>query len=260
MCNQDNSGNRSVLERLSWELKKCTACKFVYLQNPPAYEALRESLSWQKSWIEEKKRRRDEEPVLHKIQDIAHSIFKPKRRDKLTTLVGKYVRQGYLLDVGCGDGHRSKPLSKQLITFGVEIEEEAARKADELFAKRGGLAVCAPAVDGINEFADEFFDGAIMYAYLEHEIQPLDILERVNKKLRRGGKLIIKVPNYGCINRRVRGIKWCGFRFPDHVNYFTPRTLSLALHRTGYLIEKFGILDRFPLSDNMWLVAKRTYQ
>jgi hypothetical protein len=75
--------------------------------------------------------------------------------------------------------------------------------------------------------------------------------------LRPGAPLIIKVPNYGCLNRMVSGGKWCGFRYPDHVNYWTPKTLKKIIEDTGLEIVRFNIKDRFPTSDNMWLIARK---
>ena len=129
--------------------------------------------------------------------------------------------------------------------------------ANEAFAERGGFAVCASAIRGAGEFENEFFDGTIMYGYLEHEIKPLQIMKKVSEKLAPGGKLIVKVPNYASINRIVRGKNWCGYRLPYHVNFFTPKTLSLTLKKAGFATIRFGILDRLPVSDNMWLVAKK---
>ena len=74
--------------------------------------------------------------------------------------------------------------------------------------------------------------------------------------MRDGARLIVKVPNFASWNRRLRGDAWCGFRFPDHVNYFTPETLTLLLRETGFRVARFGVFDRLPTSDTMWLVAE----
>lgn len=110
---------------------------------------------------------------------------------------------------------------------------------------------------GLHVFEEESFDGMVMYAYLEHEVQPAAVLAAAQGKLRRGGSLIIKVPNHACVNRAVRGLRWCGYRLPDHVNYFTPSTLTRMLREAGLEVVRFNALDRFPTSDNMWLVARR---
>lgn len=255
LCDYDNNAEEVLIRNFSWNLKKCAQCGFVYIEDVPLYEALQESFSWQQSWRREKERRQQEEKALHKVQDILRSTIKKFKRDKLTDFVHGYIKKGNVLYVGCGVGHRVKHWSTEIIPFGIEIEPEAAAKSDVLFSKRGGRVVCAPGLDGVDEFDDGFFEGVVMYAYLEHESKPVEVLKKTKDKMKQMAKLIIKVPNYGCINRRFRGMKWCGYRFPDHVNYFTPDTLQKVLNAAGYDIEKFGFLDHLPTSDNMWMVT-----
>ena len=69
--------------------------------------------------------------------------------------------------------------------------------------------------------------------------------------------IVIKVPNYASINRSVRGPKWAGFRWPDHVNYFTPSTLRKMADKAGFGIRRMGLADRFPLSDSMYAVLSK---
>jgi SAM-dependent methyltransferase len=94
-----------------------------------------------------------------------------------------------------------------------------------------------------------------MRGYLEHETSPRPVLEHVARVLRPGGRAVIQVPNYGSLNRHVRGVRWCGFRFPEHVNYFEPRSLKQMVLEAGLDIVRFWIRDRLPLSDRMWMVA-----
>lgn len=88
-------------------------------------------------------------------------------------------------------------------------------------------------------------------------MNPKPVLGELHRVLKPGGVAIIKVPNYGSINRRVMGAKWCGFRFPDHLNYFTPASLTAMVRDCGYRVRRFGILDRMPTSDNMWMIAEK---
>ena len=96
-----------------------------------------------------------------------------------------------------------------------------------------------------------------MQSYLEHEINPQDVLKGALRVLKKGGLAIIKVPNFNCWNRHLRQNNWCGFRFPDHVNYFSPQTLKKIVLDSGFSIYRFNLADRSPLSDNMWMIVEK---
>ena len=75
--------------------------------------------------------------------------------------------------------------------------------------------------------------------------------------VKKSGLVVVKAPNYAALNRRVMGAGWCGFRFPDHVNYFTPKSLAEMGARAGFkTVQRF--VDRLPTSDNMWAVLTPT--
>ena len=96
-----------------------------------------------------------------------------------------------------------------------------------------------------------------MQSYLEHEINPQEVLKGAFRVIKKSGFVIIKVPNFNCWNRYLRKENWCGFRFPDHVNYFTSNTLKKMVLDAGFLIHQFNLADQSPLSDNMWMVLKK---
>jgi len=140
---------------------------------------------------------------------------------------------------------------------GIEISEGLAHEAQELLAARGGSIINAPAVEGLASFPTGKATGVLMRSFLEHEHKPIELLTHAERVLQPGGIAIIKVPNFASINRRVMGSRWCGFRFPGHVNHFTPASLRAMVEDAGFGVMSFNALDRFFLSDNMWLVARK---
>jgi len=101
-------------------------------------------------------------------------------------------------------------------------------------------------------------DVVIMSSFLEHESQPLELLKRIHPILASDGVIILKVPNFASWNRILRGRKWCGFRFPDHVNYFTPKTLKQLAQNANFTITRQSFFDRFPFNDSMYAVLKKS--
>jgi hypothetical protein len=45
-------------------------------------------------------------------------------------------------------------------------------------------------------------------------------------------------------------------RDPDHLNYFTPKSLGMMADRAGFETN-FGLSGRLPMSKNMWAVLTR---
>lgn len=262
VCGADNRDRNPLTEsREPWRLKQCGECQFVYLENAPLYAELTETFAWEKTCAAERHARRQREPVIAALSSarkrLAGWLLKRRKGGKLYQLIHEYVDGGRILDVGCGGGLLIQNLERRFTPFGIEISQQLACESQKVFGTRGGNVVHEPALSGLGQFADNFFDGVLMRAYLEHEREPAAVLAETWRVLKPAGCVLIKVPNYGCWNRPVRGSRWCGYRFPDHVNYFTPRSLRRVLEDNAFVVARCGWFDRLPTNDNMWLVARK---
>ncbi len=257
-CYTDNSAvKRLPLGPKKWPLKTCAACGFTYLEKAAAYVEMEENLAWEKTSKEETARRAAEEPSITKVSTAAKKFRAEKiKRDKLGDLITRQVRgEGTVVDIGCANGRALKALSDRFPVAGVEISKALAAKARKNVPQAN--IVQADAVSGLRQLEENSCACVIMSSFLEHEIEPRLLLAETLRVLRPGGVSIIKVPNYGCLNRRFRKKKWCGFRFPDHVNYFTPRGIVAMARSTGFEIRRFRFQDRHPFSDNLWIVIAK---
>ena len=254
----------SHLAPAPWKIVKCLDTNLVYLQNPPHYEHLEEDLAWEKTRDIEKKKRIKDEPIRSAISDRFKKLKGLTKRNKMRSMikshVTKIVAQGdiMMVDVGCAEGQTlintiaelPKNLSERCIPNGVEISRNLADYAKKNAPK--GHWVCNNAVDGVLEFEDNSIDIVVLRSFLEHEINPVGLLKNAFNKLKIGGVILIKVPNFNSLNRLLRKEKWCGFRHPDHVNYFTPETLVKTCKKAGYENIKMSIFDKQILSDSMY--------
>ena len=239
----------------SWDIKTCPQCGFTYLENVPVYPLLENHYAWERTSQEELERRRKSRPLERRISEVAKQFRRRVlKRDKLGKWLRRYIRPGNVLDVGCGTGHVLEMLPESYLPFGIEISKDLAESSQKRVKKRGGKIVHANAIEGVKTFSKDFFSGALLSAFLEHESNPVSLLRELYPVLKKNAGVIIKVPNYSSWNRRVLRNHWCGFRYPDHVNYFTPQTLNRLVIDCGYRIGRFNFWDRFPLSDNMWML------
>jgi hypothetical protein len=53
------------------------------------------------------------------------------------------------------------------------------------------------------------------------------------------------------------GKRWCGFRYPDHLNYFTARSLREMGEKCGFSVS-YGLKGRIPTNDNLHAVFRKT--
>ena len=258
-CGQDNTQLApSEFGDQDWPIKACTACQFVYLETAPVYERLSEEFAWEKTSAAETGRRFSEEPIRQSVSKALKALRRRfLKRDKLGWLIRHYLQAGNVLDIGCASGGIMKKLDMIYIPYGVEISKTLAMHAHAVATARGGYVIHDNAVSGLAQFPEAHFTGIVMSAFLEHEVQPRALLSEAFRSLKAGGRCIIKVPNFASLNRIVRGKKWCGFRLPDHVNYFTPANLTAMCQAVGFEIKKFGIADQLPISDNMWIVIQK---
>ena len=258
LCGTDNRRAAPLaFSRGTWRLKSCGQCQLVYLENALEYEELSVNHTWTKSRLAERKLRdtswRD---VAGRPWRITHKWLRSLLpRQKATRLIDHFVPSGRVLDVGCGNGTMLRRLPR-FIPCGIEIDARAAGKARAFVESRGGQLIHADGLSGLKSLADQTIDGILMHSYLEHENQPLEVLKEAARVLAPGGAIVIKVPNFACWNRRLLGRAWPGFRFPDHVNYFTPQTLRAIVAAAGLSVVRCDWTDRMPTSDNVWLVGQ----
>jgi len=239
-----------------WQVKTCPGCGFVYTDPAPDYSALSHVMAWERTTKVEEQRRAEARPISSPLSKATRFRLRLLPRRQAHDLIARYAAPGNVIDIGCGSGERSLDLSDDFVPYGIEISDALAAKAKIILASRGGTAIHAPASDGLNQFTDGFFTGATLRAYLEHEAQPKAVLNALYRVLAPRGIAIVKVPNYGSLNRRVMGRNWCGFRWPDHLNYFTPKSLAAMAGAAGFTC-RFGVLGALPTSDNMWAVLRR---
>jgi SAM-dependent methyltransferase len=138
--------------------------------------------------------------------------------------------EGRLLDVGCAGGwdlQRFQEMGWKVT--GVEFSPTAASVA------RARLG-CEVLVGDFEEvpLRDGTFDVVRFSHTLEHLPSPRRALERAHRVLRPEGRLFIEVPNVASLDRRIFGRHWAGWRLPQHLYHFTPKTLRRLLVRTGF--------------------------
>lgn len=251
-CGSASFGRSKNYSKDTWRVGDCGECGFTFLQNVPVYDRLIDEFAWEKSRPAETARRYKERPVTARLSMAFRRARKPFRASE-QDLFTRLFKPGPVLDVGCGNGER---IPEVFTPYGIELSKQLCENANGRMKPRGGHVVHAPAVEGIGEFDPNFFTGIILRSFLEHEWQPKELLEGAHKVLRDDGALFIRVPNFASYNRKVRGPQWCGFRYPDHVNYFTPDSLSRMAADCGFGMQLLNPV-KISIDDNIKAVLTK---
>jgi len=234
-----------------WDMVTCAACNLVYLRNPAEYAALEEDFAWEKTYEEKKTATEGSTPISPYVRTIRTKLGLTRDR---TAAFRRWFHDGHVLDIGCGDGARIKP---PMTPYGIELSTALHARADSEMRKSGGYCIHGAGAEAIWKFDEGQFDGIVMFSYLEHETNVMSVLRGARRALKDNGRVFVRVPNYGSLNRKAIGPKWCGFRYPDHVNYFTLATLKNAARRAGFLATLINRIT-LPLDDNVSVLLRKS--
>jgi hypothetical protein len=232
---------------------QCGDCDLAYLDCLPPQHEFEDERAWEVSSVSHAEQRSRDYPIMNVLENSTRfrMHLRELTRREPKRILARHVRPGPVLDLGCGAGIHLIPPPAGLVPYGVEISKSLAAAADAAFQKFGGKCVQAPAAAGLDQFTRGFFHGAMLIGYIEHEFYPLEALVHLRAALADDATVVMKTPNYASLNRRLMGKRWSGFRFPDHVNYFTPETLREIARRAGFSTH-YGLTDRNPVSDSLW--------
>lgn len=134
-----------------------------------------------------------------------------------------------LLEIGCGPGYFLDEARRAGVARVVGIDrnpwavEEARRRGIE--AHVGSIDVLLP---------EDAFDAIVMLDLIEHVADPVPFLAEVRARLRPGGRVFLMTPNIRSALARVAGRRWVSFKIPEHLYYYSPRSMRTLLARSGF--------------------------
>jgi len=148
--------------------------------------------------------------------------------------VPRYVPDGRLLDIGCAwGGYLSRMRDLGWEVHGIELNPGAAGFArDELDMKN---VHCGSFND--LDYPEEYFDVVHMSMALEHLHHPFQALKKISSLLRRGGQLIVSVPDVSGFEMRLFRDKCYTLQVPQHLSHFSPETLSRFMEKAGFTVD-----------------------
>lgn len=153
--------------------------------------------------------------------------------------IGKYMKGGRILDIGCGRGLFLNIMRKNgWNVTGVESDKETASYVSNTY----GIDVVAgsPSEWG---FPDRSFDVITLSHVLEHIPDPAGMVGACRRLLKERGLLVVAVPNISSLQASVGKGAWFHLDVPYHLCHFSENGLSSLLRRNSFEILKVRRFD-----------------
>jgi 2-polyprenyl-3-methyl-5-hydroxy-6-metoxy-1,4-benzoquinol methylase len=185
--------------------------------------------------------------AMEMAQGYAHDL----REGRALQLI-RVEPEGAILDAGCYDGTFLASLGWKR-AYGIELSPSLAAIAE----KRGITVKVADLNDGIPSFGFEF-DGAFAGEVVEHVLNPVAFLAALNKRIKKGGFLVLTTPNLASLRARMElafGKRPAQMTYFHHY-LFTLRDIRRALEATGFEVERVRGTYVFFSSRNVPLLQR----
>lgn len=158
-----------------------------------------------------------------------------KRYHAILDRFEQMARPGRLLDVGCGIGHfLAVAESRGWEAVGLEVSGSGLQQLTRLKAEQGWrFQVCGEDLLRAN-FLEGSFKAVTLFEVLEHLIDPMANLRKINTLLEQGGIIYLTTPNFDSLSRYALAGRWRSIT-PEHLYLFNPRTLRSCLEAAGFI-------------------------
>ena len=153
-----------------------------------------------------------------------------KRYHQLLNEFEKYRKTNRLLDVGCGRGLFLDEAKKRgWEVYGTELSEETTK-----ICREKGINMFYGSLNETS-FEPSSFDVITSLEVIEHINTPKNEIKSFKNLLRSEGLVYITTPNFNSLLRYKLKENYTNvIIYPEHLSYYTPKTLSFAFKKFGF--------------------------
>lgn len=192
-------------------LCQCKSCGFVFSRNIPSWDEISEYYA-------------DDYELTSYISPIT-----VKRYHELLDTFESERKTNKILDIGAGYGFFLEIAKERgWEVFGTEITQNAVE-----ICRSKGIQMFEGPLHQIN-FDNLQFDVVVSIEVLEHINTPKEFVGKINDLLRPGGLFYLSTPNFDAALRYYLGNKYDVIEYPNHLCYYTKKTLALLMENHGF--------------------------
>jgi len=161
-----------------------------------------------------------------------------KNLQKFLTKIKNYKKCGTLLDVGCAMGYFVELANNNgFDAYGFDASEYAIAKARELTKNK-----CKVGTIQAVKYPAKSFDVITLFDVVEHLSDPIENITKLVTLLKDDGIIVIATGNTDSLAAKVLKRRWTFYTPPQHLHFFTPKTMVNLLHKCGlYPVVRFGV-------------------
>lgn len=189
-------------------------------------------------------------------EEITYVLNKLEQKEIIVNnfLENKLQKSGKFLDVGAGEGWALKYFSDNgWACTGLDYSEYGCSMHNP---KCIGMLQVGDIYENIDQLIldQKRFDLVLLDNVLEHVIEPLVLLQKINQLVSKGGVLVIEVPNdFSILQQKLISDGMVSRPFwvvvPDHISYFCKDGLINLCNEAGW--QNKDIIGDFPIDFNL---------
>lgn len=192
--------------------------------------------------------------IINKYQSSKNIISK-----KIFNFLGKFISalpsgKGKILDFGCSCGDILYLLKKSgFDVYGMDISKIAVEKCHDHGLNNVSLGV----EKDLDIYPDNFFDSIRASHVIEHMVDPKIFIELANKKLKKGGELVMQTPNIRSLGILFGKHTKYYYDIPRHIILFSDNSITYLLNKNGFNQVKISYVNFFgDQTDNLYVYLK----
>lgn len=212
---------RVCFQKDGYSILKCSQCDLVYLDHAPQPDELLALYSAE--YFHDASNHQG----YHDYYTLQSSITATAQMR--LKQIARFRSPGRLLEIGCAMGFFLQAAQRAgWQAQGVELSDYAASVAQEQF----GLPVMRGRLEDA-QFPAASFDVVVLWDVVEHVPAPVSLMCETARVLKPDGLIALSTGDVASLVARVSGSRWHLYNVPQHLSFFSPKTLVHLLESVG---------------------------